>query len=239
MRLANVNSRLTLVSSTIKSIVDGGRVAGFDVERASGGRFGPDPQGVYAAWDAFTAWHQNAELENGRITLAADDLGPVVPHPAQVFAIGLNTAEHAASRTWPCRRCLPPSPSSPPAWPDRRPRSSCPGEASTGRSNWWWSSDGRPPGCRGDRLGPRGRRHGRPRISRNERCRGAVRLRSSAWPSPFPTSGPWAPLVTVDELADPDDLAITCSVNGELMQSARTSSMVFDVSDLLVHLRRC
>ena len=36
--------------------------------------------------------------------------------------------------------------------------------------------------------------------------------------------GPW--LVTPDELADRDDLALGCRVNGETMQDARTSDMV-------------
>ncbi len=51
----------------------------------------------------------------------------------------------------------------------------------------------------------------------------ARRHRSSASASRSPGSarpGPW--LVTPDELADPDDLALGCTVNGEEMQKSRT-----------------
>ena len=53
----------------------------------------------------------------------------------------------------------------------------------------------------------------------------------------YPNFGPVGPaLVTVDELDDPDDLAIECSVDGETVQSARTSMMVFAVPDLVAYL---
>jgi 2,4-didehydro-3-deoxy-L-rhamnonate hydrolase len=46
--------------------------------------------------------------------------------------------------------------------------------------------------------------------------------------------GPW--ITTVDELAAPDDLAIGCRVNGVDKQVARTSDMVFGVSELVAQL---
>jgi 2-keto-4-pentenoate hydratase/2-oxohepta-3-ene-1,7-dioic acid hydratase in catechol pathway len=53
----------------------------------------------------------------------------------------------------------------------------------------------------------------------------------------FPDFGPMGPaLVTPDELPDPDDLAIGCSIDGESMQSARTSMMIFGVPALIAHL---
>ena len=42
-------------------------------------------------------------------------------------------------------------------------------------------------------------------------------------------------LVTLDEFADPDDLAITCHVNGELLQASRTSRMLFSVGTIVAH----
>jgi 2-keto-4-pentenoate hydratase/2-oxohepta-3-ene-1,7-dioic acid hydratase in catechol pathway len=42
-------------------------------------------------------------------------------------------------------------------------------------------------------------------------------------------------LVTLDELADAEDLAISCSVNGEVVQAARTSQMLFGVRRLISH----
>lgn len=42
-------------------------------------------------------------------------------------------------------------------------------------------------------------------------------------------------LVTLDEFADPADLAITCHVNGELVQASRTSRMLFSVAAIIAH----
>jgi 2-keto-4-pentenoate hydratase/2-oxohepta-3-ene-1,7-dioic acid hydratase in catechol pathway len=45
-------------------------------------------------------------------------------------------------------------------------------------------------------------------------------------------------LVTADELTDPSDLAISCTVNGVRLQSARTSDMFFDVATIISHCSR-
>ena len=48
--------------------------------------------------------------------------------------------------------------------------------------------------------------------------------------------GPW--IVTADELTDPGTLRIRCLVNGEVVQDARTSEMVHDVSHLIAFCSR-
>jgi 2-keto-4-pentenoate hydratase/2-oxohepta-3-ene-1,7-dioic acid hydratase in catechol pathway len=50
----------------------------------------------------------------------------------------------------------------------------------------------------------------------------------------FGPTGPW--VVTPDGLDDPDDLAISCALNGETMQSDRTSSMLFSVPETIARL---
>jgi 2-keto-4-pentenoate hydratase/2-oxohepta-3-ene-1,7-dioic acid hydratase in catechol pathway len=53
----------------------------------------------------------------------------------------------------------------------------------------------------------------------------------------FDTHGPLGPwLVTADELGDPGDLAIRCTVDDEARQDARTSEMVFDCFQQVSHL---
>jgi 2,4-didehydro-3-deoxy-L-rhamnonate hydrolase len=53
----------------------------------------------------------------------------------------------------------------------------------------------------------------------------------------YPGFAPTGPvLVTLDELSNPDDLAIGCEVNGQTMQDARTSDMIFPVPDLIAYL---
>ena len=85
MRLANVRGRLTLLANGSE----------IDVEQASRGRFGTDPQAVFAEWAAFRDW---APTVSGSpvVPVGDRDLGPPVPRPAQVFGIGLNYAAHAA-----------------------------------------------------------------------------------------------------------------------------------------------
>jgi 2-keto-4-pentenoate hydratase/2-oxohepta-3-ene-1,7-dioic acid hydratase in catechol pathway len=46
--------------------------------------------------------------------------------------------------------------------------------------------------------------------------------------------GPW--ITTADEVRDPQSLAITASVNGELRQSSSTGEMVFSIAELIEHL---
>lgn len=45
-------------------------------------------------------------------------------------------------------------------------------------------------------------------------------------------------LVTADEIPNPDDLAIACSVNGRVLQSARTSDMFYNVARIISHCSR-
>jgi 2-keto-4-pentenoate hydratase/2-oxohepta-3-ene-1,7-dioic acid hydratase in catechol pathway len=63
------------------------------VEKASDGRFSADPQGVFARWDEFVAWVGGLRAP---IIEPFDPqrLKAPVPSPAQVFAIGLNYADH-------------------------------------------------------------------------------------------------------------------------------------------------
>src|SRR3954469_7518371 len=81
MRLANLSDRLTLLSGEIA----------VDVERASDGRFGSDPQAIYDRWDEFLGWTPPAEGE----PFDPAQLKAPVPRPRQVFALGLNYALHA------------------------------------------------------------------------------------------------------------------------------------------------
>ena len=53
----------------------------------------------------------------------------------------------------------------------------------------------------------------------------------------FPTFCPMGPaIVTADEIADPHDLAIGLSINGEVLQNSRTNQLVFGVPALIEYL---
>src|SRR5215212_8739203 len=84
MYVANLNDRLTLLQDALA----------LDVERASDGRFGSDPQAIYDDWDAFAGWAPGADF-GGAGPFDAAGLRAPVPRPRQVFALGLNYAMHA------------------------------------------------------------------------------------------------------------------------------------------------
>ena len=53
----------------------------------------------------------------------------------------------------------------------------------------------------------------------------------------YDSFGPIGPaLVSLAGLADPLDLAISCELSGESVQSSRTSDMIFAVPELIAHL---
>ena len=83
MKLANLDGRLVLV------LADG--VA--DVATASANRFGPEPMSAFHDWTAFVDWASDVTDPTG--PLDETRLRCPVPHPRQVFAIGLNYRSHA------------------------------------------------------------------------------------------------------------------------------------------------
>jgi 2-keto-4-pentenoate hydratase/2-oxohepta-3-ene-1,7-dioic acid hydratase in catechol pathway len=53
----------------------------------------------------------------------------------------------------------------------------------------------------------------------------------------FDTFCPLGPaLVTADEISDPQTLRITCTLNGEVMQDAHTSDMIFPIAEMIAYL---
>jgi 2-keto-4-pentenoate hydratase/2-oxohepta-3-ene-1,7-dioic acid hydratase in catechol pathway len=69
-----------------------------------------------------------------------------------------------------------------------------------------------------------------------------VQMRPAATPQfslgkSFPGFGPLGPvLVTVDEFADRDDIGVSCSVNGEVMQDSSTAQLIFPIAELVAYL---
>ncbi|MEV0714571.1 fumarylacetoacetate hydrolase family protein [Asanoa sp. NPDC050611] len=208
-----------------------------DVEKASEGRFGPDPQTVYADWDAFCAWARQAGEPDGHAVDPAR-LGPPAPEPRQVFAIGLNYREHAAESG----HEVPTEPTVftkfPASFTGPYGQIELPGD---GRTDW-----------EVELVAVIGRRAERvPRADAWHHVAGLTigqdlseRVRQSRGPAPqfslaksftgFSPTGPW--LVTPDEFADPDDIELGCVLNGEHVQRARTRDLVFDVPEIISRL---
>src|SRR5690349_7050539 len=93
MRLASVAGRAVQIQ-----VGPDGRVRGVDVQTASGGRFGPDLDGIYNSWEEFTVWARGQQFESFEDagSVEVDLLDSPVATPRQVFAIGLNYESHVA-----------------------------------------------------------------------------------------------------------------------------------------------
>lgn len=85
MRFANRLGRAVLLQN--------GRA--HDLEQLSQGTFGPDPDDVVQRWAQLREAAAGFTFGAGE-AYAADELGPPVPTPRQIVAIGLNYRDHAA-----------------------------------------------------------------------------------------------------------------------------------------------
>jgi 2,4-diketo-3-deoxy-L-fuconate hydrolase len=227
MRLVNVQGRAGLVV--------GDAVA--DVERRSGGRFAADPMEAVASWDALADWSAGLRRGDGDTALDETLLGPPVPRPAKVFAIGMNYRAHAEEAGLEIPRT--------PVVFTKFPNCLVGPRADVVLSSAYvdWEVE------LVVVIGRRGRA-----IAEDDAL-GAVagycvgqdisdrRLQFADKPPQFSmgksldTFGPLGPaLVSLDEVRDPNDLALTCDVGGERMQDARTSDMIFGVPALIVFL---
>lgn len=225
MKLANLRGRAVLVR--------GDRVV--DIHSASGGRFGPDPQSLFADWDAVVAWAATVTEEGA--PFAVHDLGAPVPRPAQVFAIGVNYTEHAAEAGYPA--------DSVPVTFTKFPTSIVGPEhvveLPSDVVDW-----------EVELVAVLGRRaHRVPSAQAWDHIAGVTigqdlseRVVQMVGTKPqfslgksFPGFGPTGPwLVTPDELPDRDDLALSCALDGDELQSGRTAQMIATVPQLVEQL---
>ena len=66
-----------------------------------------------------------------------------------------------------------------------------------------------------------------------------VQLSTSQWSlaKSFPTFCPMGPaIVTADEIADPHELAIGLSINGEVLQNSNTRELIFKIPELVEYI---
>jgi 2,4-didehydro-3-deoxy-L-rhamnonate hydrolase len=236
MRIANVEGRLHLVI--------GNGSASVDVATASGGAFGPDPAAVYDVWGEFRSWAESALLAKDSPVPAPEPFdparaGPPSPRPPQVFAVALNYVDHAAESG------LKP-PDAPLVFAKYVSSFSGPvSEVVLPEGNVDWECElVAVMSQRASRIAPGAAWDHVAGVTVGQDISERVLQRSGPVPQfglakSYPGFSPTGPvLVTADELPDRDDLAIGCELNGETMQSARTSDMIFPVAELLAYLSR-
>lgn len=230
MRIANHGGRAILV-------VPGADDRGVDIAEASGGRFGPDVQDLYEEWDALRAFVTDLDLATVK-TAAFDqgDLRAPVPAPRQVFGIGLNYRSHAAEAGMDV--------SSVPATFTKFPACITGPFAEVELPNGtvdWEVELVVVVGRRADRVASdRGWSHvagltvGQDLSDRTLQFAAGGQFSLGKSHRGFAPLGPW--VMTTDELDDPDNLALGCSIDGETVQDARTSDLVFGVPQLIAEL---
>jgi 2,4-didehydro-3-deoxy-L-rhamnonate hydrolase len=224
VKLANVAGRATIV------VDDGTR--GTDVARASGGRFGPDVHACYDDWRAFLAFANACEAP-ADVTIESSGLGAPAPAPRQVFAIGLNYRAHAAESGLD----VPSIPATFTKFPACLTGPHDPVTLPSGAVDWEVELVV-VIGERAEKVPAAdawayvaGVTIGQDLSERVVQFAAGGQFSLGKSYTGFGPMGPW--LVTPDELADPDDLALGCAVDGETMQDARTSDMIFSVSALV------
>ena len=204
--------RLAAIDGRAHLVVGGGVV---DLGAAG---FPADPMECIRRWGELAAWsNMNPPAPTGPLVEAR--LTCPVPRPSQVFAIGLNYRAHAEETGG----TIPTLPLTFTKFPSclAGPRDDIP--LVPGSVDWEVELVlvvGA--GCTvGQDVSERElQRAGKPpQFSLAKSHRG------------FGPIGPW-----VTDEVDPSDLAISCSLNGELVQASRTSDMVFGPSELLAYL---
>lgn len=224
MRLANIDGRAALVL--------GDRIA--DLATVSGGRFGPDPMSVFPDWEAFMELAPTVTDTTGPLVESA--LRNPVPAPRQVFAIGINYRTHAEE----AGMALPEVPAVFTKFP-----TSLAGPYDDvevfGPAIDWEAELVVVMGRRADRLpeaeawtAVAGLAVGQDVSDRHLQFAAGAQFSLGKSRRGYGPVGPW--LVTLDEFAHPDDLAVGCSLNGEKMQDARTSDLVFSVPRLIADI---
>jgi 2-keto-4-pentenoate hydratase/2-oxohepta-3-ene-1,7-dioic acid hydratase in catechol pathway len=224
MRVANAAGRAVLV-------VDDGIV---DIAEVSGGSLPHDPQLLYEHWDEVRAVAERVQAPEGPLDLRL--LEAPVPRPRQVFAIGMNYAAHAAEAGVE-------APTFPPTFTKFPTCLTGPDATVVLPSEFvdWEVELVVAIGAHAYEVAPgRGWSHVAGVTVGQDLSERIVQTRP---PAPqfslgksflgFGPTGPW--VTTPDELADPDDLELGCTVNGEEVQKSRTSDLIFGV-DALIHL---
>lgn len=230
MRIANLDNRLALASDS-----DGY----LDVATLSGGQFGPDVQGVYETWPDFLEWSKTIdwrEADLPKVRASEATMGPPVPNPRQIFAVGLNYDTHAVETELQ-------QPTHPMIFTKFQSCITGPyGEIELVNETVDWEIELVVVVGRRGRHVPKehawshiaGLTIGQDLSDRALQMSGSSPQFSLA--KSYHGFGPIGPYVgTLDEL-DKDNLELTCRVNGEIVQHAFTNDMLHSVPTLIAYL---
>lgn len=224
MKIATIDDRAVLVL--------GDRVA--DIATASDGRFGPDPMALYDVWHDFVEYAPS--ISTATMPLDEAVLGNPAPRPRQVFAIGLNYRSHAEETGVK----LPEVPATFTKFPAALSGPFDDIEIAGDTVDWEVELVA-VIGRRADRVAEAdgwshiaGLTVGQDISDRRLQFAAGAQFSLGKSRRGYGPMGPY--LVTPDEFVDRDDLGLGCSVDGETVQDARTSDLIFNVPQLVAEL---
>ncbi len=228
VELCNVDGRASLACE--------GRV--IDIEARSGGNFSSDPMSVLGRWDDLCDWAQVQRPHESDALIDPARLGPCVPRPRQLFAIGLNYRDHANE----AGLQIPEQPMVFTKFP------SCLAGPRTTIALGSESVDFEIElvvviGCKA---------HGVSEAHALEHVAGYCvgqdisdrKLQFASVPPQFslakscPAYGPLGPTLVASRHVEPSAVALHCDVNGTRMQSGKSSDMIFPVPTIIEYLSR-
>jgi len=224
MRIGRISGRLSLLTED----------RALDVEKASSGRFSADPDELFARWDEFTDWARGRSLDDAT-PFTPQQVGPPVQRPAQIFGIGLNYQAHVSEAG------VKPQITAPAVFTKFVTSIAGPYDAVTLPSSRvdWEVELVAVIGRRAYRVAENGAWNhvagltaGQDLSERTVQLEGPVPQFSLG--KSYPGFSPIGPaVVTVDEFDNPDDLALSCSLDGEVLQDGRTRDLIFSVPELI------
>lgn len=229
MRVLNLSGRLAIEIDAEHAL---------DVATASDGRFGPEPQAVYADWDAFRSWAATVAAGDGGTAFTPEQLGSPAPRPGQLFAVGINYREHADEAGLDLPEIpvvftkFPASVTGPRAQ-IALPKGSVDFEvelvAVVGREATAVSAADAWDHIAGLSVGQD--------LSERELQLAGPKPQQFNMGKSYTGFAPIGPaLVTLDEFANPDDIEISCELSGVEVQRTRTSDMIFTIPQIVEFL---
>lgn len=226
---------MKFANSAGRSIITDG-VRGLYVADASNQKFSDDPSEVLEVWEEFSSWAAGVSIADGFV-IDPESLEAPSPRPRQVFGVGLNYAEHARESgldqpTEPAVFTKFPTSIAGPNTILELPTDTVDFEAElvavVGRHTYRVSESNAWSYLAGVTVG-------QDISERTRQLVGPAPQFSLAKSFPgFSPTGPW--IVTTDELADPDDLGLGCSINAEVMQDGRTNDLIFSIPQIVSRL---
>ena len=205
-----------------------------DIATASEGCFGPDMMSVLENWREFRDFAVN--ITEGTDALNMDALQQPVSAPRQVFAIGLNYRQHAEEAGMEV-------PEVPATFTKFASSLSGPFDdiPIVGSSVDWEVELVAIVGQQADNVSVddawsyvAGLTVGQDISDRKLQMAAGRQFSLGKSRRGFGPMGPW--IVTPDEFENPDDLALGCSVDGEVVQDARSSDLIFNIPTLIAEL---